>query len=196
MNENHLATAVKESVTGVHMTTPAEQIVSRSRAIRNRRRIPVVAGALAVAAGTGLAVGALVPAGHQAGRPASAQLTAWTVARQSDGNVRVTIRDLRDPAGLQRKLRADGVPASVFFAGHANPSCSPYGKDGGTDVLTHVFTGHLAGGTSVRVIVIHPSALPSGAGVLIAPGHSHASQPDAVSLTLALVKASAACTGS
>jgi hypothetical protein len=41
-----------------------------------------------------------------------------------------------------------------------------------------------------------PSALRSGAGVLIAPGHSHASQPDSVSLTLALVKASAACTGS
>jgi hypothetical protein len=195
MNEDHLATAVKESVTGVHMTTPPEQIVSRSRAIRSRRRIPVVAGALALAAGTGLAVSALVPASHQAGRPASAQLAAWTVARQSDGNVRVTVRELRDPAGLQSKLRADGVPASVFFAGHPNPSCSPNGKGGGTSVLKQVFT-ILPGDTKVRVIVIHPSALPSGAGVLIAAGHSHASQPHSVSLTLSLVKASAACTGS
>jgi hypothetical protein len=194
MNDNHLATAVKESVTGVHMNTSAEQIVSRSRVIRTRRRIPVAAGALAVAAGGGLAVSALAPAGHQAGSPASAQLTAWTVAKQSDGNVRVTIRELRDPAGLQSKLRADGVPASVFFAGHPNPSCSPYGHGGGGNLLKQVFTA-LPGGTSVKVIVIHRSALPSGAGVLIAAGHSHASHPDSVSLTLSLVKASPGCTG-
>jgi hypothetical protein len=53
MSDDELITAVKESVTGVHMDIPAGQIVSRSRAIRARRRIPTVAGALALAAGGG-----------------------------------------------------------------------------------------------------------------------------------------------
>jgi len=45
------------------------------------------------------------------------------------GDIKVTIRELRDPAGLQRTLRADGVPASVTFAGQQNPACqgSPQG---------------------------------------------------------------------
>jgi len=40
MNDDELTTAVKASVTDVHMTIPADQIISRSHAIRNRRRIP------------------------------------------------------------------------------------------------------------------------------------------------------------
>jgi hypothetical protein len=66
MNDDDLMTAVKESVTGVHMTIPAEQIVRRSRMIRARRRIPAAAAALAVAAAAVFAVTALLPA-HQAG---------------------------------------------------------------------------------------------------------------------------------
>ena len=38
--DDELATAVRESVTSVHMTIPAEQIVSRSRTICARRRMP------------------------------------------------------------------------------------------------------------------------------------------------------------
>ena len=34
MNNDELMTTVRESVTGVHMTIPEEQIVSRSAAIR------------------------------------------------------------------------------------------------------------------------------------------------------------------
>jgi hypothetical protein len=46
---------------------------------------------------------------------ALAALAAWTVTKQADGDVRVTIRELLnpDPAGLQAALRADGVPAAV-----------------------------------------------------------------------------------
>ena len=83
MNDDELITAVREPFTAVHSTTPVEQIVSRSRAIRAQRRMPGVAATLAVAAGTALAVTALLPSGHQ---PA-AQLAAWTVARQADGNI-------------------------------------------------------------------------------------------------------------
>jgi hypothetical protein len=71
MNDDELTTAVKESVTGVHMTIPADQIVSRSRAIRARRRVPALAAALAVTAAAVVAVTSLL-AGPQAGGGVSA----------------------------------------------------------------------------------------------------------------------------
>jgi Phosphotransferase enzyme family len=51
MNDSELLTAVRESFTGVCSAAPAEQIMKRGRTLRARRRIPVAAGALAVAAG-------------------------------------------------------------------------------------------------------------------------------------------------
>lgn len=66
MNDDELATAVQESVTGVHMTIPADQIVRRSRAIRARRRVPALAAALTVTAAAVVAVPSLLP-GAQAG---------------------------------------------------------------------------------------------------------------------------------
>jgi len=140
MNDDELITAVKESVTGVHMDIPAGQIVSRSRAIRARRRTPALAGALAVAAGTALAVTALLPSGHQPSHPARARLAAWTVVKQADGGIRVTIHELRDPARLQSTLRADGVPVSVTFIGQSNPACQPYGLGGGTHLSDSMVT--------------------------------------------------------
>ncbi len=56
---------------------------------------------------------ALAPASHHP----RVQLTAWTVAKQADGDVTVSIFKLSDPAALQAKLRAEGVPASIVTAG-------------------------------------------------------------------------------
>jgi hypothetical protein len=192
MNDDELITAVREPFTAVHSTTPVEQIVSRSRAIRARRRIPGVAAALAVAAGTALAVTALLPSGHQ---PA-VQPAAWTVAKQANGNIRVTIHELRDPAALQRTLRADGVPVSVTFIGQSNPACQPYGS-GGSHLLGSMVTA-LPGHGNLRVLVIHPSAFPAGAGLAIAAGHPDKSpRGGGVELTIGPpVKASPQCTGS
>ena len=61
MNDSELITAVRESVTGVHTATPVEQLVSRGRALRARRRLPGVAGALAAAVGGGDASPQLPP---------------------------------------------------------------------------------------------------------------------------------------
>ena len=199
MNDNELITAVKESVTGVHMHVPAEQIVSRSRTIRARRRIPGVAGALAIVAGTALALTTLLPASHHPDHSASAQLTAWTVVKQANGNIRVTIRELRNPAGLQSTLRADGVPATVTFIGQQNPACQPYSHSG-----TKSQRRHLLGGVytffppTYKVMVIHPSALPFGAGVLISVLFQHHQSPHrrSFAITGGLVKASPQCTGS
>jgi hypothetical protein len=196
MNDDELITAVKESVTRVHMDIPAVQIVSRSRAIRARRRIPAVAGALAVAAGTALAVTALLPSGHQPSHPARAQLAAWTVVKQADGGIRVTIHELRDPARLQSTLRADGVPVSVTFTGQSNPACRPYGL-GGSHLLRSMVTP-LPGHGNLRVLVIRPSAFPAGAGLAIAAGHPGQSpRGGGVELTIGPpVKTSPQCTGS
>jgi len=140
MNDE-LIMAVREQRNKVHMNTPVEHIISRGRAVRARRRIPGMAGALAVAAVAAFGVTALLPASHQPGHRPGAQLAAWTVAKQADGTVYVTIRELRDPAGLQSKLRADGIPASVIFGvpPNAQPNpCQSYG--GGPELLQKVFT--------------------------------------------------------
>jgi hypothetical protein len=184
MNDEDLITAMRESFTGVHSTTPLEQIVSRSHAGRARRRIPVLAAGLAVVAGAAVAVTVLLPAGHQP----RVQLAAWTVVKQADGTVTVTLRELRDPAGLQRRLRADGVPASVTFSGQLPRSCHRYPV--GTARMDGVFTARLEG--SFPVMVIHPSALPHGAGVAINPP----AQAPITKVAIGLVHASPQCTGS
>jgi hypothetical protein len=183
MNDEELTTMVRESFAGVRTTTPAEQIVSRGRTARARRRIPALAGALAVAAAVALAVTSLLPGTHQAASPRpAAQLAAWTVIRQADGTIRVTIRELRNPAGLQGKLRADGVPASVTLIGHQNPSCQRYPASPGLlqRVITRTFevlpTPHQGPPANmpdralslVLVMLIDPSALPTGTGVQLA----------------------------
>jgi hypothetical protein len=188
MNDDELITAVRESFTGVHSVTPVEQVVSRSRAVRARRRVPALAAALAVAAAAAVAVAALLPASQQARRQPSVQLAAWTVVRQADGTVSVTIRELLDPAGLQRRLRADGVPANVTFFGQLPRWCRRY--PAGTAQIDGVFTVRQAG--RFPVMVIHPSALPPGAGIAISPP----AQPPIIKVVIGLVHASPQCTGS
>jgi len=182
MNDNELITAVRESFTDVHMTTPVEQIVSRGRAVRARRRIPALAGGVAAVAGAALAVASLLPGTHQASHQPTARLAAWTVTRQADGTIRVTIRELINPAGLQSKLRADGVPASVTLTGQQNPSCRRYPASPALlasvlsqayEVLPPLHQGPPASTPGkalslVVVMLIHPSALPSGTGVQLA----------------------------
>jgi hypothetical protein len=165
MNDDELITTVRESVTGVHMTIPEEQIVSRSRTIRARRRIPAAAGALAVAGGAALAVTALVSSGHQPGHPVSARLAAWTVSKQASGDIDVTINQLQNPAGLQNTLRADGLPVNVSFSGAPlSASCKPYNNVSKT-VLSAVV--QLSPGGKSAHFVIDPSALPNGTGLSV-----------------------------
>jgi hypothetical protein len=217
MNDNELITVVRESFTGVHASTPVEQIASRGRAVRARRRIPALAGALAVVAAAVLAVNTLVPGSRQASPQSTAQLAAWTVTRQADGSIRVTIRELRNPDGLQSKLRADGVPASVTLIGQQNRSCRRY--PAGPGLLDRVISPGLevlraprqgppatpgAALSLAVVMLIHPSALPSGIGVQLAT--TFTMQPPVVSdggvqkvahgdVQRGLVYASPGCTG-
>jgi len=187
MTDDDLITMVRDQRSRVRMDVPVEQIVGRGRALRARRRLPgVAAGALAVAAAAVLAVTALAPAGHPAGRHPPAQLAAWTVTRQADGTITVTVRQLRDPQGLQRRLRADGVPASVTFFGHEPRACQRYPRLSAA-LMAEVFGGH------GPPLVIHPRALPHGAGIQLSPGHYPPGAP--INLAAGLVLASPGCTG-
>jgi hypothetical protein len=174
-----------------------------------------------------VAVSVALPASHPAAsHPAASQpaashpasgpvvrLAAWTVTRQADGSIKITFREATDAAGLQRTLRADGVPASVTFTGRPNPACQPYpvsrsqskpspGNPYGGP-LKGVVRGPLSTGfhnpaqsyTTPYALVIHPSELPFGAGLQIwtsgTPGLA-----DNFQLEMSLVQVSPQCTGS
>jgi len=196
MNDDELITALREQRDKVPMNTPVEQIISRGRAVRARRRVPGVAAALGAAAAVAFAVSAALPASHPASGP-GAQLAAWTVASQADGSIRVTIRELRDPAGLQRRLRADGVPASVTFTGQQNPACQGYPGGGSQSQRRHLLSSVATGPARGRdAMVIHPSALPSGAGLQIYALFRRSWPPGSFQVDVGLVQASPPCTGS
>ena len=192
MNDNDLITAVRESVADVHTATPVEHILNRGRVVRSRRRIPgAVAAVLAAAVGTAVAVSALLPASHPASHQPGNRLTAWTVVKQPGGRIAVTIRELYYPAGLQRALRADGVPISVTFdAHHRFPSwCRAYPASRALQLK--VFPPHP--GAPLAAIVIRPSALPTGAGVYL---NDYSNPYGYVGFQTGLVHASKRCTGS
>jgi hypothetical protein len=218
MNDDELITALRKQRGTVVMTTPVQQIISRGRTVRNRRRVPAAAGSLAAAAVVAFAVGVALPGSHPAARgpaashpasPPSVRLAAWTVTRQADGNIKVSFRELADPAALQRTLRADGVPVSVTFTGRQNPACQPYSLPAGQSFWPYgPEPGPVSAlGLGVRftepnlknayntppdelpALVISPSALPSGAGLeIFTPGNQ--------GLQVMLVHASPQCTGS
>jgi hypothetical protein len=192
MNDEELITAVREQRAKVHSATSVEEIISRGRAVRARRRIPGVAAALAVVAGAAVAVTALVSASPPARHQPGAQLAAWTVVKQADGNIYVTIRQFRDPAGLQTRLRADGVPASVTFTGQRNGACKLYPYGGGTGLIGKVVSVRREGHSMLTII--NPSTLPSGAGLQFASSIQR--QGTVAGVGVDLVQASPQCTGS
>jgi len=178
---------------------------------RHRRSITRLSvgglSATGVVAAVIIGVIALAPASRPASHPAHAQLAAWTVVKQGDGTIFVKIRELRDPAGLQATLRADGVPASVvFYPGRPaeqsawsfvhfkNNPCQEY--SGGEGQAQNVLTGQ----DPLQVgFTVHPSAIPRGAGVQIVANSNVGYYPQPVgpmALFEWLVQASPQCTGS
>jgi len=205
MNDNNAVdtvrdslTTARDSLTEVHMTTPLDTIVQHGRARRRRHRLTGLAGAAVVAAGTVLAVTALLPASHPASHQPRLQLAAWTVVKQPGGIIDVTMRELRDPAGLQATLRADGVPASVSFGNGQQTACRSYPGGGFmTSTNTALFNSVFPPGPPSAAVSIRPSALPSGTGVLLAflqRSHPQAGLP-VIQLEAAVVQASQQCTG-
>jgi hypothetical protein len=191
------------------MTTPEDQIIGRGRATRARRQVRrFAAGALATGALATAAVVAAATAPHSAGQ-SDVTLAAWTVKSEGNGTIKVTIRELRDRAGLQRKLRAEGVPINLRYFGEPNPPCRVYlirfrvpghpGKTyagGGVDPGARIIQYGNSGPKSPVVFIIRPSAIPAHAGIAVwvASPALYARYSD-WAIATALVHASPRCTG-
>jgi hypothetical protein len=105
MNDHDLITTMRESFADVQSGTPVEQIVSRSRVIRARRRIPGAVAVVAVAAAASTAV-ALSPSGPAKPAPVAAtHTTAYVVSH------------------LTRAL--DAMPGSTIFVTQRIPARGP-----------------------------------------------------------------------
>ena len=164
MNDDELTTLVRGQRTAIPMTTPVDEILDRGRALRASGRVPRVTGALAVAAGAAVAATAIIHGSHptatqaaakagiEAAKSATTRLAAFTVTRQADGDVKVTIRQLSDAKGLAAALRADGVSAYVAFASPAPATCQGDPTPGIYHYQDHA-------------LIIKPSAMPRGAGL-------------------------------
>jgi hypothetical protein len=156
--------------------------------------VAAVAAVITLTPGSHAPARSVGSAGHHVSRPARAQLADWTVTKLADGQVRVHIIELRDPAALQAKLRAAGVPANVNSSGFPVPVCRVY-------LATPAQLGAIFAGSIIRGpiknpdaadIVIHLASLPHGTGLEIV-GRVGPSGGVAV---YDLVYASSACTGS
>ncbi|MEV6015309.1 MULTISPECIES: hypothetical protein [unclassified Streptomyces] len=121
MNATHddrdVLDVLRGSLDDITMTVPVERIVAEGRAVRRRRRRLAVA-AVGVTAAAGLALGA--PGyGHPPTAPPTGggtEAVAFTVAKRPDGKVAVTWTKeqyFKNPAGLQKALRAAGFPVLV-----------------------------------------------------------------------------------
>lgn len=173
---------------------PARTHAWRANGIR--RRLPLLAAAT-LAAGAAVAVAVIASAGQQAprGEPAqngtpgprlgpvpaaSAKLAAWTVTENQDGTVKVTIREMDDPSGLQEKLQADGVRV-VVTASLAPPAACHEWRAGnyrmGDRVLWDLNRTGLPSADGTEFF-IRPSAIPAGA--LLWLGISQTGKPNGV----------------
>jgi hypothetical protein len=163
---------------------------------RTRRRL-TWAAASALAAGAAVAVAVTASAGQPAtggktahnaasgssARPApaaSTTLTAWTVTENRDGTLKVTVREMEDPSGLQATLRADGARVVVTASLAWPAACGEWRggnyRMGDQVVQTENRTGlPSADGTE---FLIKPSAIPAGA--LLWVGLSQTGKPAGV----------------
>jgi hypothetical protein len=213
--DSELLTAVRESFAGIRLSAPLDATVRRGRQLRARRRMAGIAAAAAVVAGgAALATALLLPGGapppaasgpHPVAsgtRPGSTQLTAWTVTKGPGDTVTILIRELRDPAGMQRTLRADGVPARVAFQGGTLSDTPPLPRQCRDTQLSPEQDAALQGkilGQSFMpeiqngiALVIHANEIPKGIGLNL----TVRSGGNGWGWSLGLVRASPECTGS
>lgn len=171
MNDNDLLAAVREDFAGVRMNTEAEAILTGGASLRHRRhrRRAYGAGVTALAAVAAISGVSLGLGTSGTGGTSHAQLTAWTVQKQTDGTIDVTIHDLLHLAGLQQKLNADGVPAEVVTDVHYPASCVNHAAMK-KDMASVIMLG--PGVPDGYAFVIHPAAIPSGSKLLLDVTHN------------------------
>jgi hypothetical protein len=180
-------------------------------ALRRRYARPALIGVATAAVAAAVAL-ALVPGPPAArahhGVQAGTTLAAWTVIQLRHGELHVTIRELRDPSGLQQVLRADGVPANVQFLHHdfmATTSTHDLPKGCLNPRMSDKANAELQGkimpidplplrGVAIN---IRPSAIPRGIGLYLKAWAAAPGTQSGTYLTLQadLVQATPPCTG-
>jgi len=162
VNDDEVITAVREQRDKVHSHTSVDEIISRGRTVRARRRIPGAVTALAVvaAAGTALALGLAGVLGAAPARSTDTIRTmAFTLVKHANGTATLTINRnvLFEPGTLQRDLAGDGIRAMVTVGRFCSSDPAPAGW---TKVMS--FPGSPAEPGPVRSVVINPAAMPAG----------------------------------
>jgi hypothetical protein len=179
MNDQELITSVRQSVHGVRMDVPEEQIVSRGRALRARGRRKLAVGVTACAAAgsvvLGLGLSGALGAAPDAGT-GTIRTAAFTLTHNADGTDTLTLSmgQIGDPAVLQRALAKDGIRALVKVGATCTSSPAPP-----SPVSLGVLSVRLPDGTPVpgpgssrsarsypipgdAVNVINPAKMPAG----------------------------------
>ncbi len=164
--------------------------------------------AVAAAVALALVPGSPAVRGHHGGQ-GRVTLAAWSVTRERHGLVKVTIRELRDPAGLQGMLRAVGVPANVRFVHRFfQPSTSVHDLPKGClaprlseEAVARLDAKIMPQNVSVPsgvAFIFSPSAFPHGIGLYLKAWAPSPGQQGSASLSVQtdLVQASPQCTGS
>jgi hypothetical protein len=170
MDDNDLLAAVREDFTGVQMGTPTEAILADGASLRRRRhrRLAYGSGVTALAAVAAIGGVTLTSGGAGSSGAHDAQLTAWTVQKEQNGTISVTIRDLRNLAGLEQKLKADGAPAEVISDTRYPAACVD------NNAMAEDMASVITIGSKVPdqyAFVIHPAAIPSGTRLLLDVTH-------------------------
>jgi hypothetical protein len=164
MNDDDVLRMVDDGLSGLDTDTPVEVIMARGDARRRKRWIGGVAVAGTLAAGAAVGVPALT--GAAASGPASppagsVQLAAFTLVDSANGTATLTLVKGRtlDPQALRRALAGAGVPATISVGTFCHNEPEPLG-------LNAVLSSQRRADGSV-VLVITPSAIPSGAELTI-----------------------------
>jgi len=181
MNDQELITAVRQSVHGVRMTVPAEQILSRSRAIRASGHRQVAACITAVAAAGSVVLGLGLYGALGAAPDGRTGTIRGTTPAPSTGTIRtvaltLTHSQVFHPAALQQALTQAGIPALVKTGTYCSSNPAPPSPSN-----LGVVTVQLRDGTPLPkptaayqtvppanlvpadiVTVINPKAMPSG----------------------------------
>ncbi|WP_327002095.1 hypothetical protein OHA72_44305 [Dactylosporangium sp. NBC_01737] len=192
MNDDEVLGAVKMTLADVQMDRPLEAIEQRGQAWRRNRRL------LGVAAGGGLAAAAALaltlpmvnqPAGttragsgpaaggSTTGTTAAMQPVAFTVTRQADSTVKLTLelRQVFDAEALQRALADAGIPAEV----RTGVLCAPRDSELPEAEQAYRFEQVTSpdGAVNRYVLVIAPSKMPEASrlyfSILMTDGGEH-----------------------
>jgi hypothetical protein len=148
-------TAARDSLGHVRMDRTALSIRATATRRRLRNRLAATGTGAAVLA---VGLGFTLTAGHPASRPAQepavrVNLAAWSVHKNADGTVTLTIDEMfRQPEKLRQALASAGVPAVVLV----NKTCAGgdrYARD--LDKIITIPDGRKP------VYVIKPSAIPA-----------------------------------